>query len=506
MHQTIVVFVLAIAFVTPGSFSYAVTAEEIQQQIATLQSQLTTLQSQATATETTGNATSTEGYGSITGPKKKPMCLEGTRRLRFGMRGDDVRELQRFLLAAAGSPESPDYMTGYFGRGTEAALKKWQFVYKIVSSGTPDTTGYGVLGPKTRAAMREQCLKSATTCAVGGVVLADGESRVLYGLQKSGGEASCKDRAQVRTCNTGTLAGPIEFRFAECSNEGPFSCKVGSMTVKHQQTATLYATDRVPPGDSCERVSAQRTCDNGTLSGHERFVYGLCSVGSVEGSVLGAKDLSEVLLMASGNACRTGAGDRAAGTLLSEQYITGKKYFGRSVLPWFRCSSGVWYCSTFCPFLGARLWYDGGSWKANYNAESLTAPQNYADVVVTYGGFTSTTTGQSTYQPYIPTIPAGGDQILARGCEYAAGLYPEGTHTEGRDIDHLCLGAYVNLCSVQDQVLPQWECRNKAWERSSVNIPSPTTYPGNCVPGQAQCHFCPSGNYGYWTTAPTCSS
>lgn len=43
--------------------------------------------------------------------------------------------------------------TGYFGPVTESAVKSWQSSHGIVSSGSPDTTGYGYVGPLTRKAM-----------------------------------------------------------------------------------------------------------------------------------------------------------------------------------------------------------------------------------------------------------------------------------------------------------------------------------------------------------------
>ena len=41
---------------------------------------------------------------------------------------------------------------GVYGRLTIAALQKYQTERNIVSSGRPDTTGYGAYGPKTREA------------------------------------------------------------------------------------------------------------------------------------------------------------------------------------------------------------------------------------------------------------------------------------------------------------------------------------------------------------------
>ena len=44
-------------------------------------------------------------------------------------------------------------MTGYYGQLTKAGVERFQAEQGIVSSGTPATTGYGRVGPKTRYAL-----------------------------------------------------------------------------------------------------------------------------------------------------------------------------------------------------------------------------------------------------------------------------------------------------------------------------------------------------------------
>jgi peptidoglycan hydrolase-like protein with peptidoglycan-binding domain len=69
--------------------------------------------------------------------------------------------LQRFLIANAFLVAGKD--TGYFGKLTQAAVQAYQRSTGLVSSGTPATTGYGVVGPKTRAALAQCSLSSAPT-------------------------------------------------------------------------------------------------------------------------------------------------------------------------------------------------------------------------------------------------------------------------------------------------------------------------------------------------------
>ncbi len=72
------------------------------------------------------------------------------RGLRVGITGDDVKALQEFF--AQDKTIYPEGLTtGYFGSATLRAIQRFQAKYGIATSGTPDTTGYGALGPKTRA-------------------------------------------------------------------------------------------------------------------------------------------------------------------------------------------------------------------------------------------------------------------------------------------------------------------------------------------------------------------
>ncbi len=74
--------------------------------------------------------------------------------LRRGNTGDDVRKLQEFL---ASMPDIyPDKLvTGYFGPLTQQAVRRFQAKYRITSSGDENTTGYGLVGPKTRKKLNE---------------------------------------------------------------------------------------------------------------------------------------------------------------------------------------------------------------------------------------------------------------------------------------------------------------------------------------------------------------
>ena len=74
------------------------------------------------------------------------------RSLDFGDEGVDIRALQAILQAEGDFPMDQE-ITTFFGRVTQAAVKSYQRRNSIASWGTPYTTGYGRLGPKTRASI-----------------------------------------------------------------------------------------------------------------------------------------------------------------------------------------------------------------------------------------------------------------------------------------------------------------------------------------------------------------
>ena len=82
-------------------------------------------------------------------------CVSFSRALSSGAEGKDVTSLQRFL-AIDSSVYPEGIVSGFFGPLTERAVKRFQVKYGIVSSGSPQTTGYGTVGPRTRALILEK--------------------------------------------------------------------------------------------------------------------------------------------------------------------------------------------------------------------------------------------------------------------------------------------------------------------------------------------------------------
>ena len=140
---------------TSPAVSSSPTVDELRAQVQALLNKIIQLQQQV-------------GAGAGAPPPIAPSlgCPLIGRVLRQGDSGDDVTRLQQFL---ARDPRiyPEQLITGYFGPLTEAAVRRWQVQFNIVSSGTPETTGYGQAGPRTAAAMANHC---ATTGGVGAAV------------------------------------------------------------------------------------------------------------------------------------------------------------------------------------------------------------------------------------------------------------------------------------------------------------------------------------------------
>jgi PKD repeat protein len=146
----LVYFVLILLLLTP-IIAHGQTIDEIKVQIAALFSRIQSLQAELdlVAVGSSGGTVSVPNQSTgATGT-----CPIITRSLNIGSEGSDVTALQKYL-ASNTSIYPEGLVTGYFGALSQSAVQRWQASRGIVSSGTPSTTGYGVVGPKTREALR----------------------------------------------------------------------------------------------------------------------------------------------------------------------------------------------------------------------------------------------------------------------------------------------------------------------------------------------------------------
>lgn len=139
---------VVVGAVVATSSAKAVTTEELLQQIQALQQQIQILQDQL-KTNQSQSPVIKDGQGP---PVATPSgaCPAIARVLKRGHTGDDISQLQTYL-AKDSSIYPEGLITGYYGSLTERAVQRWQAKQGIISSGAPETTGYGLVGPRTRA-------------------------------------------------------------------------------------------------------------------------------------------------------------------------------------------------------------------------------------------------------------------------------------------------------------------------------------------------------------------
>ena len=284
-------FALRLGIVATFAISLLVATEASAQTVAELQAQIQVLLQQVTALERF-----LQNSGAVT-----PVTLLGTatcptlhRTLRSGVSGNDVSALQQFLAEDRNVyPEA--LVTGYFGALTEAAVQRWQAKHGVVSSGTPDTTGFGVVGPATRAMIARSCAVPVTapapvspsvakqSCVAGSgtssVAIPHGEARLLYREKAVGYGGVCL--SAYRACTDGALSGDSVYQFSNCTiATTPASCSIDGVTVLHGQSRTLYRQNSVLFGQQCEPFGQSRMCTNGVFSGNSEYRFATCAVAA----------------------------------------------------------------------------------------------------------------------------------------------------------------------------------------------------------------------------------
>ena len=171
---TILLALLVIGLLVLSLPASAQTIADLQAQIDALLKQVQALQAQLGEQGTAPAPAPTPPAG--TAPPAPPTnvaaCLSLSYNLYLGLNNaeteGEVTKLQKYLAADA-SVYPEGLITGFFGPLTEQAVKRFQAKNNIVSSGSPDTTGYGVVGQKTRVAISSECSSSAPAVTVPGI-------------------------------------------------------------------------------------------------------------------------------------------------------------------------------------------------------------------------------------------------------------------------------------------------------------------------------------------------
>ena len=148
-----------------------------------------------------------------------------------------VRELQQ-ALKHLGYFSYPEF-TDYYGNITSQAVQRFQCKHLSICSGAPESNGYGLAGPKTRRAIcnilqQNTSSESKTAdydklsarpninaegnqnndCKLDNVIVKNGDSRIFYDTKYSAD--FCYEHAQTRTCNNGVLSGDDKYKYSSC--------------------------------------------------------------------------------------------------------------------------------------------------------------------------------------------------------------------------------------------------------------------------------------------------
>lgn len=286
MHLKRILVTSVTAGILFPAFVSAATIAEIQAQIQALMAQIATLQAQGV-------------QGGVVAPQSGPavssICLNLARNLSRSSRGSDVAQLQQFLISQ--NLLSADSATGFFGALTENAVKQWQSKNGIVVAGTPATTGYGAVGPKTRAALANCAPQSGPSTGSPSWIAPPGTSGgntstnappTIYSWQ-TGGWTTCANSTQSRTVSC-VSSNNTTASDAYCTSAKPTasqlcsvtttpsnqSCTFNNQTIAHGASVAAYQAQSVAYGQTCAQQT--RTCTNGTLSGS--YAYTSCALTS----------------------------------------------------------------------------------------------------------------------------------------------------------------------------------------------------------------------------------
>lgn len=148
MRQITISALVITVFILAPFITRAATINEIHSQIANVWQAITQIQNQL-ANLKRDPIRSVQSEVSIYTNQPYQIARPSIKRnLWRGVRGDDVNQLQQYLRS------TDDYkyprITGYYGSVTEAAVRRYQCRKMNICAGSPNTNGYGVVGPLTR--------------------------------------------------------------------------------------------------------------------------------------------------------------------------------------------------------------------------------------------------------------------------------------------------------------------------------------------------------------------
>jgi peptidoglycan hydrolase-like protein with peptidoglycan-binding domain len=236
------------AFASAQTANASITS--LQQELQSLIDEITQLQQAATSSPA---VTATVPVASAPA-SSNIICPTLIRTLSLGDSGTDVANLQGFLAQnPLIYPEQS--VTGYFSMYTQDAVQRWQTAYNIVSSGDPSTTGYGVVGPHTRAAILASCTNAAGTSG--------GQSTMLTG-SNSTTQSLCPVAPQPATPCPGTWS-PLT-NATGCTIAWQCAVPLGQVATTTVTTTTVATTTTAATSSSACAPYTLPACIGGTVT------------------------------------------------------------------------------------------------------------------------------------------------------------------------------------------------------------------------------------------------
>ena len=210
-------------------------------------------------------------------------CSDIKHSLALGSSGAEVSALQQFLINE--DLLSDTASTGFFGKITQKAVRQWQIQNNIVASSSVVASGYGMVGPKTRTAIVNQCVNQQQLYSAGTTRILHADSTagkvpftVIFSLNAAAGTVSTQNysiefgdgeigtlQATSSVQHTFTAPGLFTVRLSGCDPKMDLFCR--DVTV---DTLPIRVTGIAKTGGT---VNLTATPQKGTSIRLVRFVF-----------------------------------------------------------------------------------------------------------------------------------------------------------------------------------------------------------------------------------------
>ncbi len=219
--------------------------------VHTSSSVYTTFGTQNTPSNATGNTTSA-GPVYIGSPAVRTTM---TSTLSLGSRGSAVISLQQHLVSL--NYLTQDSVTGYFGLLTQGAVQRFQCARLSLCSGSPSTNGYGLVGPKTRAALTSTSTSSdPSTSNTTNQSIASQIATLLAQIQALKDKIA-QNSAQSTGGSSNTTGTPVSQNVSSCTPSWSTS-SWGACASNGTQTRTV--TDLNSCGTTSGQLATSQSC------------------------------------------------------------------------------------------------------------------------------------------------------------------------------------------------------------------------------------------------------